>query len=42
MGLVSIEHEDTDWGWPASTIAQHQDGLLDALRVLTDAGATAD
>lgn len=39
-GVVSIEHEDRNWGWPEGVIARRQEGLLEALHVLQDAGTT--
>jgi sugar phosphate isomerase/epimerase len=33
-GVVSIEHEDRDWGSPGGPLAQRQEGLCEAQRVL--------
>lgn len=41
-GVVSVEHEDDDWGWGAGdTVEQRQAGLVEALRVLRDADSGA-
>jgi sugar phosphate isomerase/epimerase len=36
-GVVSIEHEDREWGWPGGSVARRQEGLLEAQRVLREA-----
>ena len=36
-GVVSVEHEDGDWGWPRGAPEQRQAGLREALSVLRDA-----
>jgi sugar phosphate isomerase/epimerase len=33
-GVVSIEHEDRDWGWPGGAPERRQEGLREAQRVL--------
>ena len=33
-GVVSVEHEDRDWGFPGGDLARRQEGLREALRVL--------
>ena len=42
-GVVSIEHEDRDWGSPGGPLARRQEGLREAQRVLCAAmpGTTA-
>jgi sugar phosphate isomerase/epimerase len=36
-GVVSIEHEDRDWGWPGGTVDRRKEGLIEAQRVLREA-----
>ena len=36
-GVVSIEHEDRDWGWPGGGVERRKEGLLEAQRVLREA-----
>ncbi len=36
-GVISVEHEDRDWGWVNGPVERRQEGLREALRVLTEA-----
>jgi sugar phosphate isomerase/epimerase len=36
-GVVSIEHEDVEWGWPGGTVERRKEGLIEARRVLAEA-----
>jgi sugar phosphate isomerase/epimerase len=36
-GVVSIEHEDRDWGWPGGPLERRREGLLEARRALREA-----
>ncbi len=38
-GVVSVEHEDGEWGFPGGPVERRWEGLREALRVLRAAGA---